>query len=104
MSSGLDPVVEKAMEVALELSNQTMLHPNDAERWMSLFPALVAAGYSWDMDDIGDWLERNWASTMANRGAAKVYAWADMAQEQHKRRTWAENLIQRWQTELTPER
>lgn len=43
---GLDPVVEQTMEAAFSMSNTSGLHISDEQRWMSLFPALTAAGYS----------------------------------------------------------
>ena len=74
---------------------------------MSLFPALIAKDYIWHMDDIYDWLSR-WPGIkgdrgMANSNARKVYAWAQMAQEQanpHNESDWAEYIIQKCEDEL----
>ena len=73
------PVVKKTMEAAFSMSNTSGLHILDEQRWMSLFPALIAAGYIWHMDEIYDWLEQKWPGPegrrgMDNRGARKVYA------------------------------
>ena len=106
--SGLDPVVEKAMEVTLEQVNTDMFHPNDRERWMTLFPALVAAGYTWDINDIYRWLEEHWPvlpdeDGMDDHQAIEVYAWADMALHQSNPSDWtrwAEGTIQSARDEL----
>ena len=92
--AGLDPVVEKVMEIALDQSNTDMLHSNDRCRWMSLFPALIAAGYSLDINAIFRWLDKRWPvppneSGMDDHHAIEVYAWADMALHQSNPSDWA---------------
>ena len=103
--SGLDPVVARTMEVALELSNTSMLHAFDEERWMSLFTVLTEKGYTWHADDIAYWLDKNWPhpsdeDVMGDRDAASIYAWAEMAPNQHKARDWAAFTIEECETEL----
>ena len=105
---GLDPVVEKTMEVALATSDASGLRIDAELRWMSLFPVLIDKGYSWHMDNISDWLEQKWPGPkgrrgMNNRNARKVYAWAQMALEQANPRDqddWAEYIIQKIEDEL----
>ena len=104
---GLDAVVAKTMEVALDTSDASGLRIDAERRWMSLFPALIDKGYRWHMDDISEWLSR-WPGTkgdrgMANSNARKVYAWAQMALEQANPRDpgdWAEYIIQKIEDEL----
>lgn len=104
---GLDPVVAKTMAAAFSLSNKSTLHMFDEQRWMSLFPALVAKGYRWHMDDIGEWLSR-WPgseddSGMDNHDAIRVYAWAEIALEQaapSDGSDWGASIVQRYEDEL----
>lgn len=83
-----------------------MSHPNDRERWMCLFPALIAAGHSWDLDDIHRWLDQHLPPDedgMDDHDAIEVYAWADMALHQSRPSdltTWAEDTIARARDEL----
>ena len=103
--SGLDPVVEKTMEKALDESNANTLHPDDRDRWMSLFPALVAAGYRWDIDDIYEWLNQHWPGPEGDRGmdhedAIDVCAWAEMALAQRDPDPWGESIVQKIEADL----
>lgn len=99
--AGLDPVVKKAIEITLGQVNPEMFHPNDYERWMCLFPALIAAGYRWDINDIDQWLKEHWPGLpnkdgMKHRNAQMVSAWADMALHQSRPSdwtSWAEDII-----------
>ena len=106
--SGLDPVVEKTMEAVFDMSNTSSgLHALDEQRWMSLFPALIAAGYTWDIDDIYTWLGERWPSLEddddLDHDAIKVYAWAEMALEQANpsdMSDWGEFIVQKIEKEL----
>ena len=99
----LDPVVAEAMKQTLEQINTHMMHPNDYERWMCLFPALIAAGYTWDPDDVYHWVVRHWpkglGSGVRNRRAAQISAWARMALAQSSDLSdwadWAEHTVNR---------
>ena len=105
--SGLDPVVERAMGAAFSVSNPSGLHISDERLWMTLFPALIARGYTWHMDDIYEWLSR-WPGIRGDRGmdnsnARKVYAWAQMALHQsdpENRSDSADYIIQNSEDEL----
>lgn len=84
MSTRLDPVVEQVMEAAFDIPKTSGFNRPDAVRWMSVFPALIEAGYDLDIDAIADWLNERWRGDGGrdNRWAIKVYAWAEMALEQ----------------------
>ncbi|MYC69407.1 MAG: hypothetical protein F4X17_01715 [Gemmatimonadetes bacterium] len=106
--SGLDPLVKKTMEITLSQVNTSMLHPNDRERWLSLFPALIAAGCTWNINDIYRWLDEHWPvdpdeSGMDNHYAIEIYAWAEMALYQSSEtgwRDWAEGTIEHAREQL----
>ena len=104
--SGLDPVVERAMKAAFDTSNTSSLHALDDQRWMSLFPALIAAGYTWNVDDVYIWLGEHWPGgddDGMDLDAIRVYAWAEMALEQANpsdMSDWGERTVQHIENEL----
>ena len=99
--SGLDPLVEKAMKIALDDVNADALHPIDREKRMSLFPALIAEGCTWDVDEVDGWLDEHWPvppdeDGMDHHNAIEVSAWAEMAAYQSSKTglsSWAEGII-----------
>ena len=105
---GLDPVVEKTMKATFDVSNTTSgLHILDEQRWLSLFPALLAAGYTWDINDVYTWLGEHWLRLEddddLDHDAIKVYAWAEMALEQANpsdMSDWGESIVQNIEDEL----
>lgn len=106
MSNGeLHPVVDAVMRDALGLSNTGSLHPLDEARWLALFPALRARGYTWHEDDIYGWLDEHWPvppgeSWTDHFDAVKVYAWAEMAVGTTDDGEWSASAIDRHEKEL----
>lgn len=105
---GLDQLVEKVLEMVLDDVNADALHPADREKLMSLFPALIAEGCTWDVDEIDGWLDEHWPvppdeDGMDDHNAIEVSAWAEMAAYQSSETGWsgwAEGIIELAREEL----
>lgn len=79
----MDPAVIRVLERVRSESNMTTLHPNDVERWVSVFPALLDAGYDYDADAVAAWLRSHLAPSERDKPDQQpedsIYAWASAA-------------------------
>lgn len=78
----LDPAVRRVLEQVRSNSNMSVLHPNDIERWVSVFPALLEAGYDYHEDDINEWLGILPKFGDPDPTHTDIYAW------RQRRRSW----------------